>query len=200
MCRLIFKEIGTICSDSVICSDFIAGHCAGTLWGEVLCAQSWHCTTSSILVMQESPRVGVRWSVISLNGLSYKDAGEYRCQARNMAGISEAPIKLKVVGVTRISRLPKKKKSKKTSPKSSSKDSKPKQTLAATPTLSIKDSQILQNNTPTVFPIDKYTKRSKMNQTDQDTSRLTWVVRNDDVRNTVNLVSVSDFNKEKWLF
>eukprot|EP00064_Thunnus_orientalis_P009698 superscaffoldBa00001248_g9724 len=46
--------------------------------------------------MQESPRVGVRWSIISLNGLSYKDAGEYRCQARNMAGISEAPIKLKV--------------------------------------------------------------------------------------------------------
>ncbi|XP_053191203.1 leucine-rich repeat, immunoglobulin-like domain and transmembrane domain-containing protein 3b [Scomber japonicus] len=129
--------------------------------------------TSASAVMQESPRVGVRWSVISLNGLSYKDAGEYRCQARNMAGISEAPIKLKVVGVTRISRLPKKKKSKKTSPKSSPKDSKPKQTIAATPTLSIKDSQILQNNTPTVFPIDKYTKRSKMNQTDQDTSRLT---------------------------
>uniref|UniRef100_A0A087XWB1 Leucine-rich repeat, immunoglobulin-like and transmembrane domains 3b n=1 Tax=Poecilia formosa TaxID=48698 RepID=A0A087XWB1_POEFO len=49
--------------------------------------------------MQESPRVGVRWSIISLNGLSYKDAGEYRCQARNMAGISEAPIKLKVMGI-----------------------------------------------------------------------------------------------------
>ncbi|KAJ4939235.1 hypothetical protein JOQ06_028691, partial [Pogonophryne albipinna] len=46
--------------------------------------------------MQESPRVGVRWSIITLNGLSYKDAGEYRCQAQNMAGISEAPIKLKV--------------------------------------------------------------------------------------------------------
>nr|XP_019940698.1 PREDICTED: leucine-rich repeat, immunoglobulin-like domain and transmembrane domain-containing protein 3 isoform X2 [Paralichthys olivaceus] len=58
--------------------------------------------------MQESPRVGVRWSIISLNGLSYKDAGEYRCQARNMAGISEAPIKLKVVGNTRL-RFPKKK-------------------------------------------------------------------------------------------
>ena len=59
--------------------------------------------------MQESPQVGVRWSIISLNGLSYKDAGEYRCQARNMAGISEAPIKLKVVGVTRLSNLPKRK-------------------------------------------------------------------------------------------
>ncbi|CAF98172.1 unnamed protein product, partial [Tetraodon nigroviridis] len=48
-------------------------------------------------VMQNSPQVGVRWSIIILNGLSYKDAGEYRCRARNMAGISEAPIKLKVV-------------------------------------------------------------------------------------------------------
>lgn len=57
--------------------------------------------------MQVSPRVGVRWSIIILNGLSYKDAGEYRCQARNMAGISEAPIKLMVVGVT--SRLSKRK-------------------------------------------------------------------------------------------
>lgn len=62
-----------------------------------------------VSVMQESPRIGVRWSIISLNGLSYKDAGEYRCQARNMAGISEAPIKLKVVGVTRLSNLPKRK-------------------------------------------------------------------------------------------
>lgn len=93
-----------------------------------------------------------------------------------MAGISEAPIKLKVVGITRISRPPKMKKSKKlkkTSPKSSSKYRKPNLTLAAIPTLSIKESQILQNNTQTVFPIDKYTERSKRNQTDQDGSRLT---------------------------
>ncbi|XP_075304667.1 leucine-rich repeat, immunoglobulin-like domain and transmembrane domain-containing protein 3b [Odontesthes bonariensis] len=52
----------------------------------------------NVPVMQESPRVGVRWSIISLNGISYKDAGEYRCQARNMAGTSEAPIKLKGKG------------------------------------------------------------------------------------------------------
>ncbi|XP_072220931.1 leucine-rich repeat, immunoglobulin-like domain and transmembrane domain-containing protein 3b [Leuresthes tenuis] len=64
--------------------------------------------TSSYSVMQESTRVGVRWSIISLNGISYKDAGEYRCQARNMAGTSEAPIKLKVMGVSRLSRPPKK--------------------------------------------------------------------------------------------
>ncbi|XP_024293748.1 leucine-rich repeat, immunoglobulin-like domain and transmembrane domain-containing protein 3b [Oncorhynchus tshawytscha] len=50
-------------------------------------------------VLQESPRVGIRWSIINLNGLSYKDAGEYRCQARNMAGTAEAPIRLRVVGV-----------------------------------------------------------------------------------------------------
>ncbi|XP_015252580.1 PREDICTED: leucine-rich repeat, immunoglobulin-like domain and transmembrane domain-containing protein 3 [Cyprinodon variegatus] len=65
--------------------------------------------TSPSTVIQESPRVGVRWSIISLNGLSYKDAGEYRCQARNMAGISEAPIKLRVMGITRLSRFPKRK-------------------------------------------------------------------------------------------
>ncbi|KAL7380165.1 hypothetical protein ABVT39_012984 [Epinephelus coioides] len=132
--------------------------------------------------MQESPRVGVRWSIISLNGLSYKDAGEYRCQARNMAGISEAPIKLKVVGVTRLSRLPKKK-PQKTPPKSPSKYRKPNQTAAPTNTPSMKENQILQNITPSinktqmapnllpkVFPIDKYIKRRKMNLTDAKTS------------------------------
>ncbi|XP_045917911.1 leucine-rich repeat, immunoglobulin-like domain and transmembrane domain-containing protein 3b [Micropterus dolomieu] len=121
--------------------------------------------------MQESPRVGVRWSIISMNGLSYKDAGEYRCQARNMAGISEAPIKLKVVGVTRISRLPKK--SQKTPPKSSSKYRKPNQSTATTAP-SVKENQIPQNITPPsinktqpapnlvskVYPVDK---RRKMN-------------------------------------
>ncbi|XP_049453063.1 leucine-rich repeat, immunoglobulin-like domain and transmembrane domain-containing protein 3b [Epinephelus fuscoguttatus] len=139
-------------------------------------------STFYVLVMQESPRVGVRWSIISLNGLSYKDAGEYRCQARNMAGISEAPIKLKVVGVTRLSRLPKKK-PQKTPPKSPSKYRKPNQTAAPTNTPSMKENQILQNITPSinktqmapnllpkVFPIDKYIKRRKINLTDAKTS------------------------------
>ncbi|XP_072313548.1 leucine-rich repeat, immunoglobulin-like domain and transmembrane domain-containing protein 3b [Eucyclogobius newberryi] len=58
-------------------------------------------------VMQGSPRVGVRWSIISLNGLSYKDAGEYRCRARNMAGTSEAPIKLRITGSSRTRGPPK---------------------------------------------------------------------------------------------
>lgn len=129
--------------------------------------------------MQESPRVGVRWSIISLNGLSYKDAGEYRCQARNMAGISEAPIELKVVGVTRLSRLPKKK-SQKTPPKSSSKYRKPNRTPAPTNIPSVKENQILQNITPPsinktqtapkVVYIDKYIKRRKMNLTDAKTT------------------------------
>ncbi|XP_035529993.1 leucine-rich repeat, immunoglobulin-like domain and transmembrane domain-containing protein 3b [Morone saxatilis] len=125
--------------------------------------------------MQESPRVGVRWSIISLNGLSYKDAGEYRCQARNMAGISEAPIKLKVVGITRVSRRQKRKSQK--TPKYSSKYRKPNQATTSANTPSAKENQILQNITPPsinktrtapnlvskVFPIDK---RRKMNLPD----------------------------------
>ncbi|KAI3368050.1 hypothetical protein L3Q82_026873 [Scortum barcoo] len=127
-------------------------------------------------IMQESPRVGVRWSIISLNGLSYKDAGEYRCQARNMAGISEALIKLKVVGVTRLSRPPKK--SQKTLPKSSSKYRRPNQTGATSNTPLVKENLILQSITPPsinkpqialnlvskIFPIDK---KRKLNSRDK---------------------------------
>lgn len=107
---------------------------------------------SYVPVMQESPRVGVRWSIISLNGLSYKDAGEYRCQARNMAGISEALIKLKVVGVTRLSR-PAKKKSQNFQLKSSSKYKKPNQTPPIINIPLLKVNQIVQNITPP--PINK---------------------------------------------
>ncbi|AWP16906.1 putative leucine-rich repeat immunoglobulin-like domain and transmembrane domain-containing protein 3-like [Scophthalmus maximus] len=131
--------------------------------------------TSSYAVMQESPRVGVRWSIITLNGLSYKDAGEYRCQARNMAGISEAQIKLKVVGVTKLLHLPKKK-SLKTPPKSSLKYGKPNRNPATINNSSVKENQILQNIkppsnnktqtvpnlVPKVFPVDKYNKITKM--------------------------------------
>ncbi|XP_051896738.1 leucine-rich repeat, immunoglobulin-like domain and transmembrane domain-containing protein 3b [Pristis pectinata] len=49
-------------------------------------------------VIQESPADGIRWSIISLTGISYKDAGEYRCRAKNLAGTSEASITLTVVG------------------------------------------------------------------------------------------------------
>ncbi|XP_004703518.2 leucine-rich repeat, immunoglobulin-like domain and transmembrane domain-containing protein 3 [Echinops telfairi] len=50
-------------------------------------------------VIQESPGEGVRWSIISLTGISYKDAGDYKCKAKNLAGISEAVVTVTVVGV-----------------------------------------------------------------------------------------------------
>ncbi|XP_031231334.1 leucine-rich repeat, immunoglobulin-like domain and transmembrane domain-containing protein 3 [Mastomys coucha] len=49
-------------------------------------------------VIQESPGEGVRWSIISMTGISYKDAGEYRCRAKNLAGMSEAVVTVTVVG------------------------------------------------------------------------------------------------------
>ncbi|KAG9480219.1 hypothetical protein GDO78_011961 [Eleutherodactylus coqui] len=62
----------------------------------------WSRTNNSAAnytVIQESPSDGVRWSILSMNGISYKDAGEYRCKAKNLAGISEALITVLVVGV-----------------------------------------------------------------------------------------------------
>ncbi|KAM7157893.1 leucine-rich repeat, immunoglobulin-like domain and transmembrane domain-containing protein 3 [Molossus nigricans] len=50
-------------------------------------------------VIQESPGEGVRWSIISLTGISYKDAGDYKCKAKNLAGMSEAMVTVTVVGV-----------------------------------------------------------------------------------------------------
>ncbi|XP_037012073.2 leucine-rich repeat, immunoglobulin-like domain and transmembrane domain-containing protein 3 isoform X2 [Artibeus jamaicensis] len=50
-------------------------------------------------VIQESPKEGVRWSIISLTGISYKDAGDYTCKAKNLAGISEAVVTVTVVGI-----------------------------------------------------------------------------------------------------
>lgn len=103
--------------------------------------RQWKFSFFYFVVMQDSPRVGVRWSIIILNGLSYEDAGEYRCQARNMAGISEALIKLKVVGVTSSSRLPKRKG--KTGAKPSSKYRRP----SKAGSLSVKDQQVRKNVT-----------------------------------------------------
>ncbi|XP_029109939.1 leucine-rich repeat, immunoglobulin-like domain and transmembrane domain-containing protein 3b [Scleropages formosus] len=50
-------------------------------------------------VIQETPGDGIRWSIMSLNGVLYRDAGEYFCRAKNVAGMSEASITLIVVGV-----------------------------------------------------------------------------------------------------
>lgn len=46
--------------------------------------------------MQKSPGEGVRWSVLSLQGIMFKDAGVYHCRAKNDAGNSEASITLTV--------------------------------------------------------------------------------------------------------
>ncbi|XP_013807380.1 leucine-rich repeat, immunoglobulin-like domain and transmembrane domain-containing protein 3 [Apteryx mantelli] len=59
-------------------------------------------------VIQETPGEGVRWSIISLTGISYKDAGEYRCKAKNLAGMSEAVVTVTVVGVVTTTMSPQK--------------------------------------------------------------------------------------------
>ncbi|KAM4710561.1 leucine-rich repeat, immunoglobulin-like domain and transmembrane domain-containing protein 3 [Discoglossus pictus] len=63
-------------------------------------------TAANYTVIQESPTDGVRWSILSMNGISYKDAGEYRCKAKNLAGISEASISVVVVGVVTTTESP----------------------------------------------------------------------------------------------
>ncbi|NWS53688.1 LRIT3 protein, partial [Chunga burmeisteri] len=60
------------------------------------------------LVIQETPGEGVRWSIISLTGISYKDAGQYRCKAKNLAGMSEAAVTVTVVGVVTTTVSPQK--------------------------------------------------------------------------------------------
>ncbi|XP_004626740.1 leucine-rich repeat, immunoglobulin-like domain and transmembrane domain-containing protein 3 [Octodon degus] len=57
-------------------------------------------------VIQESPGDGVRWSIISLTGISYKDAGDYKCKAKNLAGTSEAVVTVTVVGVVNTTLSP----------------------------------------------------------------------------------------------
>lgn len=49
--------------------------------------------------MQESPGEGIRWSIISLHGIVVKDAGVYRCKAKNFAGNSESFVTLLVAGM-----------------------------------------------------------------------------------------------------
>ena len=59
------------------------------------------CAFFFIPVIQESPGEGVRWSIISLTGISYVDAGDYKCKAKNLAGMSEAVVTVTVAGVVR---------------------------------------------------------------------------------------------------
>ncbi|XP_071778874.1 leucine-rich repeat, immunoglobulin-like domain and transmembrane domain-containing protein 3a [Centroberyx gerrardi] len=46
--------------------------------------------------VQESPGDGIRWSIMSLHGILNKDAGDYSCKAKNVAGNAEATISLSV--------------------------------------------------------------------------------------------------------
>ncbi|MCI4379604.1 hypothetical protein PGIGA_G00230120 [Pangasianodon gigas] len=50
-------------------------------------------------VVQESPGEGVRWSILSLQGIVLKDTGVYRCKAKNVAGSAEAAITLSLAGM-----------------------------------------------------------------------------------------------------
>lgn len=50
------------------------------------------------VTVQESPGEGIRWSIMSLHGIMYKDAGNYSCKAKNVAGTAEATISLSVAG------------------------------------------------------------------------------------------------------
>ncbi|XP_030348372.1 leucine-rich repeat, immunoglobulin-like domain and transmembrane domain-containing protein 3 isoform X2 [Strigops habroptila] len=59
-------------------------------------------------VIQETPGEGVRWSIMSLTGISYRDAGEYRCKAKNLAGMAEAAVTVTVVGVVTTTGSPQK--------------------------------------------------------------------------------------------
>ncbi len=49
-------------------------------------------------IVQESPGEGIRWSIMSLHGILYKDAGNYSCKAKNVAGNAEATISISVAG------------------------------------------------------------------------------------------------------
>lgn len=94
-----------------------------------------HMITSLPADVQESPRVGIRWSAISLNGISYSDAGEYRCRAQNMAGISEAIVSLNVVGVMAENADSKNSDQQQTAAKSNNTKRKPNQKSKAIPSL-----------------------------------------------------------------
>ncbi|KAF6725526.1 Leucine-rich repeat, immunoglobulin-like domain and transmembrane domain-containing protein 3 [Oryzias melastigma] len=48
--------------------------------------------------VQESPGEGIRWSIMSLHGIENKEAGNYSCKAKNVAGTAEATISLSVAG------------------------------------------------------------------------------------------------------
>lgn len=56
--------------------------------------------------VQESPGDGIRWSIMSVHGILYKDAGNYSCKAKNVAGSAEATISLTVAGTIGTTIIP----------------------------------------------------------------------------------------------
>lgn len=73
----------------------------------LFCTVKLHCFVQQFNIcflvhstVQESPGEGVRWSIMSLHGILYKDAGDYRCKAKNEAGSTEATISLSVAGAS----------------------------------------------------------------------------------------------------
>ncbi|KAM4555911.1 leucine-rich repeat, immunoglobulin-like domain and transmembrane domain-containing protein 3a [Odontesthes bonariensis] len=48
--------------------------------------------------VQESPGEGINWSIMSLHGIEFKDAGNYNCKAKNVAGTAEATISVSIAG------------------------------------------------------------------------------------------------------
>lgn len=56
--------------------------------------------------MQQSPGEGVHWSILSLHSIMFKDAGDYLCKAKNVAGKAEASITLSVDGMQATTQSP----------------------------------------------------------------------------------------------
>lgn len=56
--------------------------------------------------VQESPGDGIRWSIMSLHGILYKDAGDYSCKAKNVAGNAEATISVSIAGTMSTTIVP----------------------------------------------------------------------------------------------
>ncbi|XP_075903059.1 leucine-rich repeat, immunoglobulin-like domain and transmembrane domain-containing protein 3a [Nelusetta ayraudi] len=90
--------------------------------------------------VQESPADGVRWSIMSLHGIVFKDAGNYSCKAKNVAGSIEATISLSVAGTISTTMPPLSSSSVGTGP--------PSQNTTVTPPVDVPSSTLLTSTVP----------------------------------------------------